>query len=314
VLQALSGATADRRAPGAVLPDAVVIIRGGGAVNDLAWLNDYELARYVCKLEVPVLTGIGHERDSTVLDEVANMRFDTPSKVIAGIEQVIARRAAEARGNFEGIVRTASRATLASRRAAEQAEAAVRNSAQRQVAMARASTTALMSAVRIGALRSVQDASQATRDLYLEARHQAAGQITAARQVTPALLAEIRSGARHSLSSARSDALGQLGAVLERANLDARQQRQATRRALGDVATNARRLVADGAARSEALLREIAGQGPEKSLGRGFAIVRAAGTTVTSVREVPAAAPIEIEFRDGRLAARTEGKTGNELP
>ena len=77
------------------LPDAVVIIRGGGAVNDLAWLNDYDLARLICDCPVPVLTGIDHERDSTLLDEVANMKFDTPSKVVVGIEQLIVRRAAE---------------------------------------------------------------------------------------------------------------------------------------------------------------------------------------------------------------------------
>lgn len=57
----------DEEAP----PDAVVVIRGGGAVNDLAWLNDYDLARLICDMPVPVLTGIGHERDSTILDEVA---------------------------------------------------------------------------------------------------------------------------------------------------------------------------------------------------------------------------------------------------
>ena len=76
-------AMADWQSSGRPLPDAVAIIRGGGAVNDLAWLNDYDLARCLCELEVPVLTGIGHERDHTVLDEVANLRFDTPSKVIA---------------------------------------------------------------------------------------------------------------------------------------------------------------------------------------------------------------------------------------
>ena len=64
------------------MPDAVVIIRGGGAVNDLAWLNDYDLGRCICELPVPVLTGIGHERDTTVLDEVAHTRYDTPSKVL----------------------------------------------------------------------------------------------------------------------------------------------------------------------------------------------------------------------------------------
>ena len=70
--------------PAQALPDAIVIIRGGGAVNDLAWLNDYELARFICLSSVPVLTGIGHERDSTILDEVAHQSFDTPSKVVAG--------------------------------------------------------------------------------------------------------------------------------------------------------------------------------------------------------------------------------------
>ena len=41
----------------AALPDAIVVIRGGGAVNDLAWLNDYELARSICLSPIPVLTG-----------------------------------------------------------------------------------------------------------------------------------------------------------------------------------------------------------------------------------------------------------------
>src|SRR5690606_37877638 len=87
--------------------DAVVIIRGGGAVNDLAWLNDYELARAVCEMPVPVLTGIGHERDSTVLDEIANIRFDTPSKVIAGIERAIKARADRSEERRGGKSRTA---------------------------------------------------------------------------------------------------------------------------------------------------------------------------------------------------------------
>lgn len=86
-------------------PDAVAIIRGCGAVNDLAWLNDYELAKTICTLKIPVLTGIGHERDNTILDEISNVRFDTPSKVIAGIEQIIRARVAETRANFDFIAK-----------------------------------------------------------------------------------------------------------------------------------------------------------------------------------------------------------------
>jgi exodeoxyribonuclease VII large subunit len=75
--------------------DALVIIRGGGAVTDLAWLNDLELARRICRLPIPVLTGIGHERDSTILDEVAHRRFDTSSKVANHICRVPTKSYAE---------------------------------------------------------------------------------------------------------------------------------------------------------------------------------------------------------------------------
>lgn len=73
-------------------PDLIVIIRGGGAVNDLAYLNDYNLAALLCKRSVPIWVGIGHEKDRTILDEVANRSFDTPSKVIGGIRNLIIER------------------------------------------------------------------------------------------------------------------------------------------------------------------------------------------------------------------------------
>ncbi|WP_288498774.1 exodeoxyribonuclease VII large subunit [uncultured Acinetobacter sp.] len=70
-------------------PDLIVIIRGGGAINDLAYLNDYDLAALLCKRSVPIWVGIGHEKDRTILDEVAHRSFDTPSKVIGGIRNLI---------------------------------------------------------------------------------------------------------------------------------------------------------------------------------------------------------------------------------
>lgn len=76
----------------AIPPDLIVIIRGGGAVNDLAYLNDYDLAALLCKRKVPIWVGIGHEKDRTILDEIAHRSFDTPSKVIAGIRNEISER------------------------------------------------------------------------------------------------------------------------------------------------------------------------------------------------------------------------------
>lgn len=65
----------------AELWDAVVIIRGGGAVSDLNGFETYTLAANVAQFVLPVITGIGHERDETVIDLVANTRCKTPTAV-----------------------------------------------------------------------------------------------------------------------------------------------------------------------------------------------------------------------------------------
>lgn len=59
--------------------DGVVIIRGGGASLDLQCFEDYDLAAAVAQFPLPVMIGIGHERDITVLDYVANRRVKTPT-------------------------------------------------------------------------------------------------------------------------------------------------------------------------------------------------------------------------------------------
>ncbi len=58
-----------------------MIIRGGGATSDLQAFEDYELAATVAQFPLPVAIGIGHERDVTVLDYVANARLKTPTAV-----------------------------------------------------------------------------------------------------------------------------------------------------------------------------------------------------------------------------------------
>jgi len=61
--------------------DAVVIIRGGGATSDLSSFDSYLLAASCAQFPLPVITGIGHERDETVLDIVAHTRAKTPTAV-----------------------------------------------------------------------------------------------------------------------------------------------------------------------------------------------------------------------------------------
>ncbi len=59
--------------------DAVVIIRGGGATADLSGFNTLALAENVAQFPLPIITGIGHERDESILDMVSHTRVKTPT-------------------------------------------------------------------------------------------------------------------------------------------------------------------------------------------------------------------------------------------
>jgi exodeoxyribonuclease VII large subunit len=61
--------------------DVVVIIRGGGSQADLSCFNNYRLALHVAQFPLPVLTGIGHEQDETIVDLVAYEQLKTPTAV-----------------------------------------------------------------------------------------------------------------------------------------------------------------------------------------------------------------------------------------
>ena len=271
-------------------PDAVVIIRGGGAVNDLAWLNDYDLARCICELSVPVLTGIGHERDRSVLDEVAHASYDTPSKVIAGIEQLIVKRANDVRANYDTIIQAAEQTVHRARRDVEQSHVGI----------------------RAAALLALRDGREQAVLQFQTIRHNSLLKLQQARHAVPATMAEIATQARQTLHEARQGAGQHQASVLERGAQQAALARDRAHQSLDQVAEAARRQVLDARTRAEATIREIAGQGPEKTLGRGFAVVRAEdGTTITGASAAREAGDLQIEFRDGRLPARvrTEDRT-----
>ncbi len=63
--------------------DVVVIIRGGGSQTDLGCFDSYDMAANVAQFPLPVIAGIGHERDETIVDRVAHLRVKTPTAAAA---------------------------------------------------------------------------------------------------------------------------------------------------------------------------------------------------------------------------------------
>lgn len=63
--------------------DAVVIIRGGGATSDLSCFDNYPIAAHIAQFPLPVIAGIGHERDETIVDLVAHTSVKTPTAAAA---------------------------------------------------------------------------------------------------------------------------------------------------------------------------------------------------------------------------------------
>ena len=164
------------------LPDLLVIIRGGGAVGDLAYLNDYELAALVAEQPIPVWVGIGHERDKVILDEVAHTSFDTPSKVIAAIMTHLAQLVTQ---------------TL-------QYQAQIKQAAQRQLNTAEQQTTRQLSQIQsqtIGQLTALQkDSDYAWRSIQQSAQRQ----VKQAARLTSELRTQTQAAAYQQLTVAAS--------------------------------------------------------------------------------------------------------------
>lgn len=74
--------------------DAVVLIRGGGSASDLSCFNSYRLCSYVAQFPLPVITGIGHDKDTSVADMVAHTPLKTPTAVAAWLSEGMAREMA----------------------------------------------------------------------------------------------------------------------------------------------------------------------------------------------------------------------------
>ena len=94
--------------------DVVAVVRGGGARTDLVAFDHEHVARAIAQCPVPVLTGIGHEVDTSVADEVAHLALKTPTACAAHLVEVVTSTGRRTDETWASIVR-AARAHLGDR-------------------------------------------------------------------------------------------------------------------------------------------------------------------------------------------------------
>lgn len=178
--------------------DALVMIRGGGDKAGLYELNEVRIARCVCRFPAPVMVGIGHERDSTILDELANASFGTPSLVIAHIRSVVEGNATKARNQYSTMARAAKATVALASRDIVQARGDVVRLARQDLAEARNLVRQHDQMARHSAIHAVQKARRLASNHDGTVRYTAAQQTSVCRQAATRLRSNLLSSAGRS--------------------------------------------------------------------------------------------------------------------
>jgi exodeoxyribonuclease VII large subunit len=261
-------------------PDLIIVARGGGSLEDLWGFNEEIVARAAAASDIPLISAVGHETDTTLIDFVSDMRAPTPTaaaemavpvrmELMAWVDQQGARLS---QSLSNGLTQRVQRLRDLSRGLPSK-DSLLDGPRQRFDTVADRLPIALRRAIATKQL-TLSDASGPLRPSILRAR------VTRAKD-------KLDNASR----GLRTDVIAR-DVVRKRERLDAVMARLSAR-AQSDQTARAARLA------SLDRLRETLGY--VETLKRGYAVVRGDGAVVTATAGAKAARSIEIEFADGRV-------------
>lgn len=160
--------------------DCVVIIRGGGATSDLNGFDNLELARRVATFSLPVVVGIGHERDRTVLDDIANIRVKTPTAAAEWLIMCAQQTLDQTLALANQVARYVKDRMLGVSKQLSHIEGAIPIIAKQQIIKSKSNLAAIASALPYMTKNRILSANRTIDALARDVQHNAIGKISAA--------------------------------------------------------------------------------------------------------------------------------------
>ena len=305
--------------PGGALPrpDLLIVARGGGSVEDLWGFNEEIVARAAAASDIPLISAVGHETDTTLIDFVSDKRAPTPTaaaELAVPVRHEIAawldgQGARLSRALSQGFTQRAQRLRDMSR-ALPRPESLLESPRQRFDRAGERLGPALIAGVQKRKVH-LADLSGALRPSTLRrtvAQERRALDKLAAR-LSPALKLAVARKRERFDTRARA---------FRPATLQAEQQRRSDQltRLLRQFCATGQRQLTGWRQKIDAMERLRVTLGYEATLERGFAVVRAGGNVITDTKSAKAASELEIQFADGRMTVggKTPRKTAAKPP